>query len=37
LKEHIKHLTRSAKLKEFDMIAEKEDLEQHKNALLMKE
>ncbi|CDW73587.1 UNKNOWN [Stylonychia lemnae] len=37
LKDRIKMLTQKAKLKEIDMLGEKEDLEQFKEALLMKE
>ena len=37
VKDRIKNLTRSAKMKEMDMLADKDELEAYKEALLMKE
>ncbi len=37
LKERIKTITKSAKMKEMDLLADKDELEAYKEALLMKE
>ena len=37
VKDRIKNITRSAKMKEMDMLADKDELEAYKEALLMKE